>query len=884
MGGPRFFIIAAFLTFRTAALLPASTAYVTNSSLNKVSVVDTAAGRVVGEIPVGIEPFGVTFSQDGTRAYVANAKSSTVSVIDTERQKVVETISLDTKLPAWIAAGGDGTYLCVGSEGSHKISVIATASNTVLGNIGTGRAPAGIAISQDGRFAYVANEGSGDVSVVDLQRAADIARIPAGAVPQGVAVNRDGGRVYVANFGDNSITVVDAVRRLSLREIPVAAGQGCLGIAVSPDAERLYVTNFKGGTLSLLSGTSAAGVPVGSEAFGVAMDPRGREVLVVNGKDSHLTVVGAADLGIRRKIRLEDRSYMLAVKPENRESVSRQDILFVVAIGILSALVICALTIPASRLLLAGIFVLALSLRLAGIGWGIPRYDPAVASAEPRIRTSYHFDEDNFLWDLTRLRPRSLDLYVPDFHWGTLQFYLIEAALLAGEHTRMIAKPWRDAFINFEPTQFARVFTAGRAVSALLGSLSVFPAFGIGRILGGQPMGISGALILSLLPLHVVNSHFLTSDISMLFFLLLAFYELLSTLDNPARNRFFRTGISFGLSVAAKYNALLFAPVILLGLHLRSTVNRSRKVWLYGGILAGFLAGEPYALLHHHEFFEALRKDYWSTVGLPRGAVPSLPGLMLIQARSVILYGLGLPLSAGLILGGLTLLIRRFLRRGLPEVMQAEQGKVRQSLYRWSLVWTSLICFTIGLACMRQPMIRYALPITVFLIFPAARLTVHTCGKPMGRAVACCLLLLTGVGAAAQVEILGEEHTANEAFRWIERNVPRGSSVTKGWPEIPILNPREFRVRNYYTGGRMVDFSDFFKGSDGGDSYPDYVLLDNLPTFAYPADILQNLASRYCLVADFKTVPRFSLPEWDAPHDWKYTHPEIRIYRRKIGN
>ncbi len=81
----------------------------------------------------------------------------------------------------------------------------------------------------------------------------------------------------------------------------------------------------------------------------------------------------------------------------------------------------------------------------------------------------------------------------------------------------------------------------------------------------------------------------------------------------------------------------------------------------------------------------------------------------------------------------------------------------------------------------------------------------------------------------------------------------------------------------------MVDFSDFFKSRDGRDSYPDYVLLDDLPTFDYPAGFLRDLTSRYCLVADFKRTPSLSLPEWAAPHDWKYTHPEIRIYRRKIG-
>ncbi len=82
----------------------------------------------------------------------------------------------------------------------------------------------------------------------------------------------------------------------------------------------------------------------------------------------------------------------------------------------------------------------------------------------------------------------------------------------------------------------------------------------------------------------------------------------------------------------------------------------------------------------------------------------------------------------------------------------------------------------------------------------------------------------------------------------------------------------------------MVDFTDFFEDRAGRQFYPDYVLLDNLPIFRFPRAFLQRLAENYALVADFKSPPRlrgFSLPEWDAPHDWKYTHPEIKIYRKK---
>ena len=77
------------------------------------------------------------------------------------------------------------------NERSHDVTVIASASNSVVGRIPVGKGPAGIAVSLDSRYAYVANEGSNDVSLVDLQREVVIETIPGG---QGAAGHRDESR------------------------------------------------------------------------------------------------------------------------------------------------------------------------------------------------------------------------------------------------------------------------------------------------------------------------------------------------------------------------------------------------------------------------------------------------------------------------------------------------------------------------------------------------------------------------------------------------------------------------------------------------------------------------------------------------------------------
>ena len=181
-------------------------------------------------------------------------------------------------------------------------------------------------------------------------------------------------------------------------------------------------------------------------------------------------------------------------------------------------------------------------------------------------------------------------------------------------------------------------------------------------------------------------------------------------------------------------------------------------------------------------------------------------------------------------------------------------------------------------------MIRYTLPVIVFASILAGPTIYALAQLSWGRVLACGLILATGFLSFLQLRILVQEHTVNQAFHWIERHVPPGATVIKGWPKIPVLNSEKYKVRNYYTGNRVVDFKDFFTDQEGRPFHPDYVLLDNLPTFDFPDEFLQDLKQHYFLVAEFKRNPQFwrlTLPEWNPPHDWKYSHPEIRIYRRK---
>src|ERR1700722_11270027 len=100
-------------------------AYVTNSSSQNVTVINTSTSAVVGTVAVGITPSAVAVTPDTTRAYVTNSGSNDVSII-------VHT----------------GT------------------SFSVLTTLNVGITPSSVAISPNGLHAYVVNYGSGTVSVI----------------------------------------------------------------------------------------------------------------------------------------------------------------------------------------------------------------------------------------------------------------------------------------------------------------------------------------------------------------------------------------------------------------------------------------------------------------------------------------------------------------------------------------------------------------------------------------------------------------------------------------------------------------------------------------------------------------------------------------------
>src|SRR5713226_7130086 len=225
-----------------------------------------------------LSSFGAT-AQAQIRAYVINEFSNTVSVIDTATNTVVATITIGTAVPFGVAITPDGTRAYVTHVGDNTVSVIDTATTTVVatipvGAVPVGLVPEGVAITPDGTRAYVTNALDNIVSVIDTATNTVVATISVAVAPVGVAITPDGTRAYVTNAGDTTVSVIDTATSTVVATIPVGAVP--FGVAITPDGTRAYVTNSGDTTVSVIdtaTSTVVATIPVGAVPLGVAITP-----------------------------------------------------------------------------------------------------------------------------------------------------------------------------------------------------------------------------------------------------------------------------------------------------------------------------------------------------------------------------------------------------------------------------------------------------------------------------------------------------------------------------------------------------------------------------------------------------------------------------------
>src|SRR3989338_1025031 len=94
----------------------------TNTTGNRVAVIDASTRRLLSHIPVGNDPSHLELSHDGRRLYVANTGSNSVTIVDTSTDTVIKTaVTGKRPLLPCVAPDRDLVYLPSGPDESVTV-------------------------------------------------------------------------------------------------------------------------------------------------------------------------------------------------------------------------------------------------------------------------------------------------------------------------------------------------------------------------------------------------------------------------------------------------------------------------------------------------------------------------------------------------------------------------------------------------------------------------------------------------------------------------------------------------------------------------------------------------------------------------------------------
>ena len=393
----------------------------------------------------------------------------------------------------------------------------------------------------------------------------------------------------------------------------------------------------------------------------------------------------------------------------------------------------------------------------------------------------------------------------------------------------------------------------GRTLSALFDLGTLLLIYLIAQKIFKKPIiSLIAALCYAASVLPIQLSHFFAVDPYLTFFLTLSFYLLLR--NNPF------LGIAFGLAIASKISAVLFAPVIALGF----LFSRPKLLSLLLFIITLYFTvrlAQPYLFSGAFSLNPQVLANWQQlkTFDIPGYFPPAYTWVgtypYIFPLENLLFWGLGLPL------GTLSIVAIFYLCFTKPP-----------PLIWLAIFWTGTLFLYQG-AQFAKPL-RYFYPIYPFLaIFAGA--FINNLFKHFGLKKQLIILIPTIalIWPMSFISIYLNSNTRVTATKWVYDNIPKGSRIScEHWDDcVPIggSGPYQFIEFPMYN----PDTSEKWSMMQGKLSQTDYLILSsnriygttmNVPQ-TYPATnqfykSLFNGSLGFTPVAQFTSRPNIPIP------------------------
>ena len=300
------------------------------SPRNEISKAAASLLICLGMIWSGLAHATYAILASGPYAYITNYNSNTVSVVDTASSSVLAEIPVGGG-PYGVAVHPNGKKAYITNYAGQSVSVIDAVNNVVSSTISLPRPsgvarPYGIDISPDGAHVYVATYPDNCLYVIDTSTEHIAATIAVGSAPRAVLVSHDGKQIYVANFSADSVSVIDAATNAVTSTIALSSSTGPIGLTLTPDDHTLYVTGYSSNQVHVIDAKSdsvTAAIPVGTRPWGIAVTPDGKTIYVGNysgnvSATTSISVIDASTNAVSASIALPAKVFPsgLAVHPD----------------------------------------------------------------------------------------------------------------------------------------------------------------------------------------------------------------------------------------------------------------------------------------------------------------------------------------------------------------------------------------------------------------------------------------------------------------------------------------------------------------------------------------------------------------------------------------
>jgi len=211
---------------------------------NTLAAFDAATGDVLGVVPIGRRPIGVTAPHGTGKVYTADERSNQLSVLSKADFSIVKQIPTGAaSFPHHMMASPNGKFVYFGRYNTRTVGVVDTSLDEMVAIWPASNNPLvkthAVWISNDGKDLYATNEGvtqssPGTLSKLDVSTGDLIWEFGIGTRPSEVLVTPNGKTAYVTVRNDNRVRVLDLSR-----DQPRLVGETFIGI--QPDT--MQITN-----------------------------------------------------------------------------------------------------------------------------------------------------------------------------------------------------------------------------------------------------------------------------------------------------------------------------------------------------------------------------------------------------------------------------------------------------------------------------------------------------------------------------------------------------------------------------------------------------------------------------------------------------------------